>query len=202
MGIALFDDLEGPTASGGHRCLALQMVEEFLDVVEAAFVGQFLAVFPAPIEELVNYLGDGKTAWRCGRFRRKAWETSASLNPPACSRAGRSVSLPRWLQPGGGTLSLPQLCHTTGKVQRDSLKTPYFLDEGAGTRTQDQRIKSPLLYQLSYASGIVSAVTTYGDPRISSFRFLDTVSDTVIAKSLQNPLAHSRRPSMAKNARQ
>jgi Phage integrase family len=26
------------------------------------------------------------------------------------------------------------------------------MDEGAGTRTQDQRIKSPLLYQLSYAS--------------------------------------------------
>jgi hypothetical protein len=49
-------------------------------------------------------------------------------------------------QPERKPLRIADLCET---VQEDATKS---LSEGGGTRTHDQRIKSPLLYQLSYAS--------------------------------------------------
>jgi len=40
---------------------------------------------------------------------------------------------------------------TTGLPPCTRQRTAKKANEGAGTRTQDQRIKSPLLYRLSYA---------------------------------------------------
>src|SRR3954468_24763510 len=52
------------------------------------------------------------------------------------------------------SFTTPQLCSTpTGRASRRRLLAPQInknLIEHAGTRTQDLRIKSPLLYQLSY----------------------------------------------------
>ena len=39
-----------------------------------------------------------------------------------------------------------------GKPQSEASER-FAINEGGGTRTHDQRIKSPLLYRLSYASG-------------------------------------------------
>ena len=51
------------------------------------------------------------------------------------------------------SLRIADLCEP---VQEDATKSE---SEGAGTRTQDQRIKSPLLYQLSYRVGDGSKFT-------------------------------------------
>src|SRR4051794_27725554 len=101
------------------------------------------------------------------------WPTSATpWRWPAIARRGRAppTSRPRPSRPRGRGIRKEK-----GPQVQDSRP---FANEGAGARTQDLRIKSPLLYRLSYAFSSCFPHSTYVDFSPSLPTVLDTRFDT------------------------